>query len=266
MDWELCVTLHVIRARKGFFYFEWLIRARKGFFYFECFCTSFKEMHNLYGEVVNKSTNNRNNELTDLINEMLEKPDTICKLFTDCETAKIYNTLLSDLNNKFIPEDEKLADIRRSIDKSRRSDVIIAQFLIHFLSVDFTDKVNYWLEVFQKFNSIEIFNEIEMLTFLLQDKENGHYTKESLTNFFLKLPVIDVYYHLQLFMMENTQRQITHNDYFDIQAIASTIPHCDVVLIDRFYSERCNQKKLNEKYDTMISHKISDLDKYLDEL
>ena len=55
----------------------------------------------------------------------------------------------------------------------------------------------------------------------------------------------------------------TNNDFYDIGALALTIPYCDAVLTDRSMKSHVDRHNLSQQYGTAVLSRLDDLLAYL---
>jgi len=82
---------------------------------------------------------------------------------------------------------------------------------------------------------------------------------ESLTGFFLDLPVVSSQMEMIRLQHRNPQRRWTVNDYYDICAFSVAVVYCDVMVIEKHWAALMRRAKLDEKYGTTILDDLSEL-------
>lgn len=106
-------------------------------------------------------------------------------------------------------------------------------------------------------------------------KKNGHLlkpmtlfeTKEDVKSFLEDMPSSNVFVHL-LFARdeESPQRKVQPNDMIDINHLAGAIPYCDIVVMEKMFTNLCIKQKLHKKYDCILLSSLKELNKVLDTL
>ena len=77
------------------------------------------------------------------------------------------------------------------------------------------------------------------------------------------MPSFDVSVSLKTAIHRNPDHQWTNNHVHDINALASTLPYCDVVVTDREMASFVHRAKLGERLDTTVLHSLEDLTRLL---
>ena len=73
------------------------------------------------------------------------------------------------------------------------------------------------------------------------------------------MPSFDVSVTLKTSLHRDANHRWKNNDFYDIGALALTIPYCDVVLTDRSMLSHVTRHKLPEKYGTAVLSQLDDL-------
>ena len=77
------------------------------------------------------------------------------------------------------------------------------------------------------------------------------------------MPSFDVAVTLKASYHQNAKHSWTHNDIHDINAMASTIPYCDIVVMDKEVLSHVNRTGLADRMNTNAIARLSDLCKFL---
>lgn len=88
-------------------------------------------------------------------------------------------------------------------------------------------------------------------------------SRESTTNFLKSVPTAYVFHVLSEACDLNLGRSSKPNDFWDIAALAISVPYCDVVLTERESAKILNKNKIGELYNTKILHKIEDISEFI---
>ena len=73
------------------------------------------------------------------------------------------------------------------------------------------------------------------------------------------MPSFDVSVSLKTAIHRNTHHRWSNNHIHDINAVASTLPYCDVVVTDREMASLVRRTKLDERLDTTVLDRLEDL-------
>ena len=73
------------------------------------------------------------------------------------------------------------------------------------------------------------------------------------------MPSFDVSVSLKTAIHRNPHHRWTNNHVQDINALASTLPYCDVVVTDREMTSLVRRAKLDERLGTTVLHRLEDL-------
>ena len=73
------------------------------------------------------------------------------------------------------------------------------------------------------------------------------------------MPSFDVSVTLKTAMHKNAQHRWANNHVYDIHALASTLPYCDIVLTDREMTGFVRRSKLDERLGTTVLNSLHDL-------
>ena len=73
------------------------------------------------------------------------------------------------------------------------------------------------------------------------------------------MPSFDVSVSLKTDIHRNPHHRWTNNHVHDINALASTLPYCDVVVTDREMASLVRRTKLDERLNTTVLHRLEDL-------
>lgn len=71
------------------------------------------------------------------------------------------------------------------------------------------------------------------------------------------VPSLDVRLKITFEVINNTEREIHIHDHRDVAFLATAIPYCDVVITERIWKHISNQKRLDEKYNTVIHNDLN---------
>ena len=77
------------------------------------------------------------------------------------------------------------------------------------------------------------------------------------------MPSFDVAVALKSSYHRDAMHLWTQNDIHDINALASTIPYCDIVVTDKAMASHAIRTGLAERLNTIVLARLSDLPKYL---
>ena len=77
------------------------------------------------------------------------------------------------------------------------------------------------------------------------------------------MPSFNVSVTLKTSLHRDTNHKWTNNDFYDIGALALTIPYCDVVLTDRSMLSHVARHNLSQRYATVVLSRLDDLFAYL---
>lgn len=96
-------------------------------------------------------------------------------------------------------------------------------------------------------------------------KDLGTLGPSRLVAFFESVPVLDV--EINLFTQRNEQRdrKIAPNDEIDISFLSVSIPYCDAVVTEKFWTSLARRLKLDAKYRTKVENDLTELNPFLDE-
>ena len=76
---------------------------------------------------------------------------------------------------------------------------------------------------------------------------------------FDSMPSFDVTVSLKTSYHRNPQHRWTPNDLYDIDAMAQTVPYCDVVVTDKAACSHINSSGLAERLGTKVIARLDDL-------
>ena len=82
---------------------------------------------------------------------------------------------------------------------------------------------------------------------------------DDLRSFYRAMPSLDVAVTLKMSLHRDPSHKWTNNDIYDIRALALVIPYCDVVVTDRSMWSHVTRHKLPERYDTVVSSRLTEL-------
>jgi len=77
------------------------------------------------------------------------------------------------------------------------------------------------------------------------------------------MPSFDVSVSLKTAYHRNPAHNWTPNDIYDIDALASTLPYCDIVLTDKQAASTVVQSGLSKRFEAVVLPHLADLPKYL---
>jgi hypothetical protein len=83
--------------------------------------------------------------------------------------------------------------------------------------------------------------------------------KERLMEFFQSVPCLDVEIELATEKNEFRDRPIERNDLTDMGFLRVAIPHCDLVVTEKFWVDLTKRKHLDTKYDTEVMYSLAAL-------
>jgi len=83
--------------------------------------------------------------------------------------------------------------------------------------------------------------------------------RKDLENLLESIPTLHTYHILNDARNTNSSRAIKANDLYDLSALNIAIPYCDVVVTEREWTKIAQQKGLDVKNETIITHNINDL-------
>jgi hypothetical protein len=77
------------------------------------------------------------------------------------------------------------------------------------------------------------------------------------------MPSFDVSVSLKTAYHRNPAHNWTPNDIHDIDALASTLPYCDIVVTDKEVASHIVQTGLSRRFKTAVLRRLAELPKYL---
>jgi hypothetical protein len=77
------------------------------------------------------------------------------------------------------------------------------------------------------------------------------------------MPSVDVSITLKASYHQDPRHVWTQNDVFDIDAMASTLPYCDIVATDKEVASHIRRSGLASRFDTMVISKLDELRDHL---
>ena len=83
--------------------------------------------------------------------------------------------------------------------------------------------------------------------------------EENTRRAFDSMPSFDVAVSLKVAYHRDPGHQWTVNDFPDIDALASTLPYCDIVVTDKAAASNAIRAGLGERLDTVILSRLADL-------
>ena len=83
--------------------------------------------------------------------------------------------------------------------------------------------------------------------------------RRELTDRYDAMPSFNVSVTLKTSLHRDANHQWTNNDFYDIGALALTVPYCDVVLTDRAMLSHVARHKLPQQYGTVVLSGLADL-------
>ena len=98
--------------------------------------------------------------------------------------------------------------------------------------------------------------------FDMSGKPNAVHQNRCITD---KMPTFDVAVTLKTSYHRNPNHRWTRNDIFDIDAMSTVLPYCDVVVTDKAIASHLNQTKLANRLDTKVLSSLDDLAEQLTE-
>ncbi len=105
---------------------------------------------------------------------------------------------------------------------------------------------------------------IEALTDIGKSFENfGNLGPEKLTDFYSIVPTLDVDLQLITYRDKQWSRKIQPNDLQDIGYLVTTVPYCDVVVVEKFWADLLRRTGLDKKYNTTVVSDLSELGEVL---
>lgn len=84
-------------------------------------------------------------------------------------------------------------------------------------------------------------------------------TQEEARLAFDAMPSFDVSVTMKTAYHRDLSHGWTQNDIHDIDALASTVPYCDVVVTDKAAASHINRAGIAERTDTKVIHSLDDL-------
>lgn len=87
-----------------------------------------------------------------------------------------------------------------------------------------------------------------------------------ITQFFDRMPSMQVAVDLKLAIHRNNQRGWSQNDIYDTDAMAIAVPYCSAVVADKAVTDALRRAKADQRHGTLITSKIEDLVEVLPEM
>ena len=87
--------------------------------------------------------------------------------------------------------------------------------------------------------------------------------KSEIVKTYESVATLDVNINLSFVNNNNNNREISPNDLIDIDSLSVAIPYSDVVVCEKYMANIALQKKLNEKYNTVITTSLDELTEIL---
>lgn len=158
--------------------------------------------------------------------------------------AHMENQLVSDLD-EYKARDSSPVNWR----KGRLRDVVSARELVHDANETFSAVLNQ--------NGLEVEDVFDM-----SDTPNGRRYNRRITDV---MPSFDVSVTLKASYHRNPNHRWKRNDLFDIDAMSTVLPYCDVVVTDKQMKSHIDRNRLTERLNTKVLATLDDLVEHLTE-
>lgn len=208
------------------------------------------EFVHCFGGILELKSTDPNKEVPDeikekIIRDVFRNPELLSDTFSKDKDIEHVDSFIQK-NNEFTQNLEVLRKRDFSHpDKKMRKNISDANFFIGIIM----DRV------------IKIAIELK-----LESKKDWHIifsSKEAGNNFLKLIPTAYVLHVLTEAHNLNLGRPIKPNDFWDIAALAISVPYCDVVLTERESANILNKNKIGELYNTKILHKIEEISEFI---
>ena len=77
--------------------------------------------------------------------------------------------------------------------------------------------------------------------------------------FYSHIPAFHIEFELKMKAYKNKQKKTDANDFIDAGFLSSALVYFDLIVIEKFWADIIKRTKLNEKYNTVVKTKITDL-------
>jgi hypothetical protein len=81
---------------------------------------------------------------------------------------------------------------------------------------------------------------------------------DGLEDFWSRVPSLDVDGELTLYR-DRQSRKVKSNDFHDIRHLATALPYCDVVVVEKFWARAIKETGLGTKYETVVCSDLAEL-------
>ena len=163
------------------------------------------------------------------------KPETIRDLYND--RVRLETQLVSDL------DEYQARDSAINWRKGRLRDVVAARELVHVVNETFSSVLSR-----QRLTTEEVFD--------MSGTSNARRHNRRLTDV---MPTFDVAVTLKASYHRNPNHRWKRNDLFDIDALSTVVPYCDIVLTDKAIASHLDRSSVPTRLNTNVLSHLDDL-------
>lgn len=127
------------------------------------------------------------------------------------------------------------------------------------------EKHRYGVELYKVFRdtlNVPIVKTLAELQVSVRPQALGLNGRAGLENFLGDIPTLYVVFTLMYRRNLLMDRKIQKNDFNDVNALAISIPYCDVVITDKFWASVAVQAKMDKKFQTVILPSVNRLEEH----
>jgi hypothetical protein len=89
---------------------------------------------------------------------------------------------------------------------------------------------------------------------------------DGLTEFWSRVPSLDVDCELTLYRDRQWSRSVQSNDFCDIGHLVLAVPYCDIVVVEKFWARALEETGLAQKYHVVVCSDLAQLPAHLEQL
>ena len=208
------------------------------------------ELFHFFGGEIEIKSNEPNKEIPEEIKEIKKK---LSSVFKDSEVmASALCTNQTIFDGQFFQSEQNFID---KLDKLRKQD---------YRHLDKNTR--------KKISNVLVFKELVQDEFVKVCSEYNldssvikyiFPNKNSVEVFLKSIPTVYVFQFIYDILNQDHNHKIESNDIWDLTFLAIAVPHCDIVVTERRWSNILNEKQIGEMYNTKIISKIKDLSEFI---
>ncbi|MDE2589317.1 MAG: hypothetical protein KGL95_06590, partial [Patescibacteria group bacterium] len=190
----------------------------------------------------NKSAKNIPDDFEQKLKNVIESPQSLAMVLKDPDFSTRFKQFRKE-NEGLVQKMESNRLQKQKLDKKQRYDQSIGSYLL--------DAIEPRLPIIPKNTDPSI------------TKKVIPQTKEDMEEFLVDMPSTNIVFRLTYARDEFYDRPIQINDVADINHLATAIPNCDIVVMERMFASESQKLGLDKKYGCKIFRSLKELNQTL---